>query len=102
MLHVCRLVYLDSPHAPPQLWEWEAHYIDMLVQNAQTFHREVEQCSFLDWDAMAQENQRIWDTHYLPHPLYEFWVTWQSWLAEYRELVRDMQDLYEEHNGRMR
>ena len=23
MLHAYRLVYPDSPHAPPQLWEWQ-------------------------------------------------------------------------------
>jgi len=50
----------------------------------------------------VQENQRIWETYYLPCPLYEPWETWRAWLDEYRELVRDAQDIYEEHNGRMR
>jgi len=51
---------------------------------------------------LVQENQRIWETYYLPCPLYEPWETWRAWLDEYRELVRDAQDIYEEHNGRMR
>jgi len=48
----------------------------------------------------VQENQRIWETYYLPHPLYESWATWHAWLDAYRELVRDAQDMYEEHHGR--
>ena len=28
------------------------------------------------------------------------WETWRAWLHEYRELVRDVQDRYEEHHGR--
>src|SRR5712691_2105934 len=95
MLHAYRLVYPDSPHAPEILWEWEEPHIRLLFKNAGTFRRQVVQCSFAAWDALAQENQRIWETRYLP------WDTWQSWLDEYREIVRDMQDIYEEHSGRM-
>lgn len=78
MLHAYRLVSPDSPQAPEILWEWEEPHIRLLFKNAGAFYRQVEQRSFADWDALAQENQRIWETHYLPHPLYEFWVTWQS------------------------
>jgi hypothetical protein len=60
----------------------------------------VVQHDFSDWEALAQENQRIWDMHYLPRALYEPWETWRAWLTEYREIVRDVQDIYEEHHGR--
>jgi hypothetical protein len=102
MLHAYRLVYPDSPHAPEMLWEWERPYIDHLLWNAKTFGREVVQRYFLTWEALAHEHQRIWETNYLPRPLYEPWETWRAWLDAYRELVRDVQDIYEEHNGRVR
>jgi len=82
------------------LWEWDEPSIHLLIQNARTFHREVEQRDFPAREALAQENQRIWETYYLPRPLYEPWDTWRAWLAEYREIVRDVQDIYEEHHGR--
>jgi len=100
VLHAYRLTYLDSPHAPEMLWEWDEPSIHLLIQNARTFHREVEQRDFPTREALAQENQRIWETYYLPRPLYEPWDTWRAWLAEYREIVRDVQDIYEEHHGR--
>ena len=100
MLDGYRLVYPDSPDIPPQLWEWEEPHIRSLFKHAGAFRWQVVQNSFLDWDALAQENQRIWDTHYQPRPLYESWCTWQAWLAEYHKLVRDAQEIYEEHNGR--
>ena len=100
-IHAYRLVYPDSPHAPEMLWEWEEPHIQMIIQNAQTFHREVEEYDFSDREALAQENQQIWETYYLPRPLYEPWDTWRAWLAEYREIVHDVQDIYEEHSGRM-
>jgi hypothetical protein len=101
-LHAYRLVYCDSPYAPEMLWEWEEPYIHMLIENARTFGREVVQCYFLTWEALAQENQRIWETYYLPRPLYQPWDTWRTWLDEYREIVRDVQHMAEEHDGRMR
>ena len=55
---------------------------------------------FPPWNALADAHQRIWETSYLPHPRYESWATWQTWLDEYRELVRDVQGIYEEHHGR--
>ena len=99
MLHAYRLVYRDSPHAPEMLWEWEEPYIQMLIQNARTFHREVMQRYFFTWEDLAQENQRIWATHYAPRPLYQFWDTWRAWLDEYREIVRDVHDMAKERNG---
>ena len=78
-----RLVYPDSSHAPEMLWEWEEPYIQMLIENARTFHRKVVQRYFLTWDDLAQENQRIWETYYLPRPLYQlsarlYPITWHS------------------------
>ena len=99
MLRAYRLVYPDSPHAPEMLWEWERLYVDRLLWNAKTFGRAVVQRYFLTWEALAQENQRLWKTYYQPRPSYEPWETWRAWLDEYRELVRDVQDIYEEHNG---
>src|SRR2546425_7436411 len=83
-IHASRLVYPDSPHAPEMLWEWERPHIDRLLWNAQPFGRTVVQCSFLHWNALAEANQHIWMTSYLPRPLYEPWDTCQAWLTEYR------------------
>ena len=98
-IYAYRLVYNDSPHAEI-LWEWEEPSIHRLLWNAKTFGRTVVQCTFLHWNALAEANQRIWETSYLPRPLYESWATWHAWLDAYRALVRDMQDMYEEHHGR--
>ena len=101
-IHAYRLVYADSPHAPEMLWEWEEPYIQMLIENARTFHRKVVQRYFFTWDDLAQENQRIWETQYLPRPLYQLSETWRAWLDEYRDIVREVQDMLGEHSGRMR
>jgi hypothetical protein len=101
-IHAYRLAYPDSSHAPERLWEWEKEHCARLLWNATTFGRELMHRYFLTWEALAQENQRIWETSYLPRPLYASWATWRVWLDEYRELVRDVQDIYEEHHGRMR
>ena len=101
-IHAYRLVYPDSPSAPERLWEWERPSIARLLWNATVFGRELMHRYFLTWEALVQENQRIWETSYLPRPRFETWATWQAWLDEYRELVRDMQNIYEEHHGRMR
>jgi hypothetical protein len=58
-IHASRLVYPDSPPAPEMLWEWERPHIDRLLWNATTFGRGVVHCSFLDWDAFEQANQRV-------------------------------------------
>lgn len=101
LIHAYRLIYPDSPHAPTMLWEWERPSIDRLLWNARTFGREVVQRYFLTWEALVQENQGIWETDYRPRPLYEPWETWRAWLDESRELVQEVQDIYEEHNGRI-
>ena len=102
MLHAYRLLYPDGPHTPEMLWEWERPHIALLLWNATVFGRELMHRHFLTWEALAQENQWIWETSYLPRPRFETWATWHAWLDEYRELVRDVQEMYEEHNGRMR
>ncbi len=48
MLHANRLAYLDSPHAPPQLWEWPPPSIHHLVVNTRTFGCQVVQRYFRD------------------------------------------------------
>ena len=98
-IHAYRLVYLDSPHAPEMLWEWEKAHLARLLWNATAFGRALTHRYFLTWEALAQENHRIWEVYYLPCPLYEPWQTWHAWLDEYRELVRDVQDIYEAHYG---
>ena len=100
MLHAYRLTYPDSPHAPEMLWEWERPSIDRLLWNAKTFRHAVVQCYFADWNALAEENHRIWKTCYAPRPAYESWDTWSAWLDAYREIVRDVQDIYDAHDDR--
>ncbi len=77
MLHAYRLAYPDSPHAPERLWEWEKVHVGRLLWNATACGRELTHRYFPTWEALVQER-----------------------LDEYRELVRDMQDMYEEHHGR--
>ena len=93
-IHAYRLAYADSPHAE-MLWEWEEPYIDRLLWHANTFGRTVVACDFLHWHALAEANQRIWETYYQLRPAYEPWDTWQSWMAEYRTLVATVQEVYE-------
>ena len=99
-VHAYRLIYLDSPHAPEILWEWERPPLDRLLWNAKTFGRRVVQRYCADGEALAEENGRIWEVYYLPRPLYVPWETWRAWLDEYREIVRDVQDSAEECSGR--
>jgi hypothetical protein len=98
-IHAYRLRYPDSPHAPVMLSEWERPSIDRLLWNAKTFGREVVQRYFADWDALTEENSRFWDAYYLLRPAYEPWEGWQAWMDAYREIVRDVQALYEECHG---
>jgi hypothetical protein len=100
VLHAYRLIYADRPHAPEMLWEWEKEHCARLLWNATIFERELAHRYFPTWNALAEENQRIWETYYLLRPLYESWRTWQAWLDEYREIVRDVQDIYEEYHSR--
>jgi hypothetical protein len=82
------------------LWEWEKVSIVRLLWNATAFGHELAHWYFPDWDALAEENQRIWEVYYQPRPLYESWESWQAWLDEYREHVLDMQEIYAGHGGR--
>ncbi len=72
-------------------------YIGNLILNARTFDRRVVQEWFEDWVAFAQDNTRIWETYYRPKPLFADMASWDVWLPEYRQLVIDMQAIYEEH-----
>jgi hypothetical protein len=99
-IHAYRLVYPDNPHAPAMLWEWEKKQRARLLWNATTFQRELAHQYFSTWEALAEANQRIWENDYLPRPAYEPWDTWQAWLDTYREIVRDVQEIAEEHDGR--
>ena len=100
MLRAYRLLYPDSPHAPPQLWEYEQPYIHYLLVNARTFRRSVEQRYFQSWDVLARENAHIWNTDYRPCLLYEPFATWEVWLPEYRELVIEVQAIADAHGWR--
>lgn len=98
-VHAYRLVYAESAPGPEMLWEWDKIAVGRLLWNATTFGRELTHQSFPTWDALGQENQRIWATSYLPHPRYQPWQTWRAWLEEYRALVRDVQALAEAHQS---
>ena len=96
MLRAYRLIYLHSPGAPPKLWEWEQPWIHHLIVNARNFKTtRVEQRYFQDGDDLARENTRIWEEHYRSRPLYDHIETWQRWLGEYRQLIMEVQELYE-------
>jgi hypothetical protein len=100
-IHAYRLVYPYSPNAPEMLWEWDKVSIARLLWNATAFGRELAHQYFPTWNALAEANQRIWETDYLPRGAYEPWESWQVWMDAYREIVRDAQALYEECHGRM-
>jgi hypothetical protein len=94
-IHASRLEYPDSSHAPERLWEWEKEHRARLLWHATTCGHELMHRYFLTWEALAQENQRIWEASYQPRPAYEPWDTWQAWMSEYRTLVAAVQDVYE-------
>jgi hypothetical protein len=98
-IHAYRLVFPDKPDGPEFLWEWERPCIDRLLWNAETFGRAVAQRYFADWDALAAENQRLWEAYYL-WPAYEPWEGWQRWISEHRTLVATVQEVYEAQYGR--
>jgi hypothetical protein len=98
MLRAYRLVYLASPQAPPKLWEWQQPYIHDLIVNARSFHTaRVEQRYFLDWQALAAENARLWEAHYRSSPLYDHLEGWEAFLTDYRALIRDVQAIHDTH-----
>ena len=96
MIHAYRLTYPFSEYGPPQLWEWEQPYIDDLVLNARTFNQRVVQRYFDDWDALNDDNTRIWQTYYVSKPLSELYTGWQEMLEEHRQLVVEVQEIAEE------
>ena len=96
MLHAYRLVYPDNPYALPYLWEYEQPYIDRLVLNARTFNWRVVQRYFRSWAALARANARLWRRCYLLSPLYAPYQTWERWFPEYRALIVEVQEMYEE------
>jgi hypothetical protein len=100
MIHAYRLVYPLSQHAPPQLWEYEQPSIDNLIVNARTFDRFVAQWYFEDCEAFDRDNTRIWNTYYRPKPLFDHIPTWEGWLSESRQIIIEVQDIYEEHKAR--
>jgi len=94
MIHASRLLYLHSPHAPPTLWEWEQPWIHHLMMNADSFHTAVvEQRYFRDLEALHSEKARMWDVHSRSRPLYDHRETWEMWLAEYRQIILDVQEM---------
>jgi hypothetical protein len=103
MLHAYRLVYLKSPHAPPTLWEWEQPYIHHLILNARSFQTtRVAQRYFRDAADLAAENSRIWEVHYRACPLYDHVPSWETWLAECRQIITQVQEIYESHTTQER
>jgi hypothetical protein len=99
MIHAYRLVYPLNQNALPQLWEYEQPSIDHLLLNARTFDRCIAQWDFENWNALDRDNTLIWETYYRPKPLYDSWKIWQEWLPEYRQLIIEVQDIYEEHKA---
>jgi hypothetical protein len=98
MLRAYRLIYLHSLSAPPKLWEWQQPWIHHLIVNARSFKTtRVEQRYFQDRDELARENTRSWEEHYRSRPLYDHIETWEEWMAEYRQLILDVQDIYDEN-----
>ena len=100
MLHAYRLAYPDSPHAPERLWEWEKEHLARLLWNATVFERELMHRYFLTWEALAQENKRIWKAYYMQRPPYEPWKSWLAWDEEYSTIVREVQEITAAHQGR--
>ena len=94
MIHAYRLLSFHSPHAPPTLWDWEQPWMHHLMMNANSFHTAaVEQQYFRDWEAFHREHVRMWDVHYRSRPLYDHRETWDMWLAQYRQISLDMQEM---------
>lgn len=50
-IRACRLLSPDSPHTPPQLWEWKASAMATRIDHARTFNREMAEHHFADWNA---------------------------------------------------
>jgi hypothetical protein len=87
MLRAYRLTYDFSNFGPPQLWEWQQPYIDHLVLNGRTFNRRVVGWWFEDWDALDEDNTRIWQTYYEPKPTHDHISSRQVSMAEHRQVA---------------
>ena len=70
-----------------------------LILNARIFDRRVVQWYFRDWDALDQHNTRIWEMYYRPKPLYDHVESWEEWLPEYRQLIIEVQEIWEGHRA---
>ena len=100
MLHASRLVSAESPKTPERLWEWEKVHVGRLLWNATAFGRELTHRYFPTWDALVQENERIWKAYYMQRPPYEPWKSWLAWDEEYSTIVREVQEITAAHQGR--
>ncbi len=49
---------------------------------------------------MVQANTCLWQTYYVPKPLSELYSGWQEMLAEYRQIVVQVQEIAEETGWR--
>jgi hypothetical protein len=93
MMHAYRLLSLQSPHAPPTLWEWERSWMHHLMMNAGSFYTAaVEQRYCRDWEALHREHARMWDVHSRSRPVYDHRETWGMWWTQYRQLSLDVQE----------
>ncbi len=55
---------------------------------------------FDDWDALDQDNTRIWQTYYEPKPHNELYAGWQEMLEEHRQIVVEVQEIAAETGWR--
>ena len=49
---------------------------------------------------LAQDNTRIWQTHYEPKPLSQLYSGWQEMLVEHRQIVVQVQEIAKETGWR--
>jgi hypothetical protein len=46
---------------------------------------------------LAQDIARIWETYYRSKPLFVDVASWEDWMPHYRQLIVEVQEMYEEH-----
>ncbi len=51
---------------------------------------------FTDHETLVAENNRIWEVHYRPVPLFDRLETCQTWLAEYRKMMVEIVEMDDE------
>ena len=93
-LRAYRLTHPESPAAPEGLWEWEEPYVHRLLWFAKTFGWTVVECTFLNLNAFAEANRRIWEAHYRFRAASAPWDTWQGWMAASRTQVATVHEVY--------